>query len=182
VALWLLATRRFASAAIAAAFSLLLTLGAWAAIGFAGLWGYTDELSRLTDLVADRGYSLVALGVQLGLPRGAADLLPWIVGLGLLAGVVLLARRGDERRAFAFVVIAALALTPIDWLHSFALLLVPLALLRPRFGWPWLVPWVFWLTPIQENAGDLWRVLVAVSLTAVVVLVGPRRPGPSLRD
>ena len=166
---WLAATRRYAAAALAAGAAAVGTLAAWAALGFEGLAEYPDLVRRLTEIVADRGYSLVALGVEAGLPRTVADALPWLVGLGLLAAGVAVARRGgSERITFALAILVSIAITPIVWLHYFALLIVPLAIARPRFAWAWLVLWVFWLTPVQESQGDLWRILVAVAASAAV--------------
>jgi hypothetical protein len=31
--------------------------------------------------------------------------------------------------------------------------------------------WVFWLTPVQTNEGELWRVVLAVALLAAVLAV-----------
>lgn len=174
---WLAATRRYAAAAIAAGLAALTTITAWAAIGFDGLAEYPELVRRLTDVVADRGLSLVALGVELGLPREIAGLLPWIAGAALLGVVVVLARReGSDRRSFALAVVAAIALTPIVWLHYFALLVVPLALARPRFAWPWLLMWVFWITPVQENQDDLWRIIVALVVGSALIVVSAGRP------
>ena len=166
---WLAATRRWTAAALAAALAAGATLAAWAAIGFDGLADYPELLRRLSDVVADRGFSLVALGVEAGLPRGAAEALPWLVGLSLLAGVVAIARRERwDRNAFSLAIIAAIALTPIVWLHYFALLIVPLALARPRLSWAWALMWIFWLMPAQDNEGDLWRILVAIGVAGAV--------------
>jgi len=158
---WLVATRRYAAALIAGCLAMAFTVAAWAAIGFAGFADYPDLVHRLSEIVAVRSYSLVALGVEAGLARGVADALPWVVGLGILAGVAVCSRRADgDRVAFCLAVVAALALTPIVWLHYFALLVVPVAIYRPRFAWVWLLLWVFWVTPDQTNAGDLWRILL----------------------
>jgi hypothetical protein len=166
---WLAATRRWAAALTATGLAAAILFIAWAAIGFDGLTDYPQLLRELADVVQDRGFSLVALGVEAGLPEGLAEVLPWLVGLSLLAAVVMVARRDDgDRSAFSLAIVAAIALTPIVWLHYFALLVVPLALARPRLSWLWLSMWVFWLTPAQENENDLWRIAVAVVLTAIV--------------
>jgi alpha-1,2-mannosyltransferase len=177
LAIWLAATRRWLEAAVATLFAAGVTLGAWAAIGFDGLSVYPELLRRLADVVADRGYSLVALGVELGLSRGLADVLPWVVGCALLGVCVLLARRVDgDRRAFVLAIVAALAFTPIIWLHYFTLLVVPLAVTRPRLSWVWLSLWVFWLTPVQENQRDLWRIALSIAIaSAVAVSLRSRR-------
>ncbi len=167
---WLAATRRWMDAFTAVGLAAGMTFVAWAAIGFEGLADYPELVRRLTDVVADRGYSLVALGVEAGLPQGVAEVFPWLVGACLLAAVLAVARRdGGDCNAFSLAIIAAIALSPIVWLHYFALLVVPLALARPRLAWAWGLMWVFWLTPAQESDGDLWRILLAVSLVALVV-------------
>ena len=175
---WLAATRRWLDAALAGGLAAVITFAAWAAIGFDGMSDYPELVRRLKEVVGARGYSLVALGVEAGLPGGVADLFPWAVGLALVAWVVVLAQRSQERRAFCIAVVAAIALTPIVWLHSFALLIVPVAIYRPRFAWVWLLFWLFWLTPHQTNAGDLWRILlvdgVVIALVAASIL-GRRR-------
>jgi glycosyl transferase family 87 len=170
VVVWLLATRRYGAAAIAAGLASVLTFGAWAAIGFDGLTRYPELLRRLTDVVADRGLSLVALGSELGLPDVVAGALPWVIGLALLAAVVLAARAPDgDAVAYSLAIVGSIALTPIVWLHYFALLVLPLAVMRPRFAWPWLLLWVFWLMPDQQNHGDLWRIVLAAAVTTVLL-------------
>jgi hypothetical protein len=170
VVVWLLATRRYGAAAIAAGVAGVLTFGAWAAIGFDGLTRYPELLRRLTDVVADRGLSLVALGSELGLPDVVAGALPWVIGLALLAAVVLAARTpGGDALAYSIAIVASIALTPIVWLHYFALLVLPLAVMRPRFAWPWILLWVFWLMPDQENQDELWRIVLAAGVTGVLV-------------
>jgi hypothetical protein len=170
VVVWLLATRRYGAAAIAAGFASVLTFGAWGAIGFDGLTRYPELLRRLTDVVADRGLSLVALGSELGMPDAVAGALPWVVGVALLAAVVLAARKPEgDGVAYSLAIVASIALTPIVWLHYFSLLVLPLAVMRPRFAWPWLLLWVFWLMPDQENQGELWRVVLAAGVTGVLL-------------
>ena len=77
--------------------------------------------------------------------------------------MVVLARRGDERTAFILAVAASLVLTPIVWLHYFALLLVVVALAQPRLGFLWFVPLLMVLTPGSgqptpfETSGTLAR-------------------------
>lgn len=177
LAVWLAATRRWLEAAVATLVAVGVTLGAWAILGFEGLTAYPELLRRLTAVVAERGYSLVALGVQAGLPRELAGALAWIVGIALLTAVVVFARRPDgDRFAFSLAVIAAIALTPIVWMHYFALLVVPLAIARPRLSWAWTLMWLFWISPVQDNQRDLWRVALSVAVvTAVAVGLRVRR-------
>jgi hypothetical protein len=142
---------------------------------------YPELVRNLADSMADRGYSLVALGAAAGLPADAANLLPWLVGVPLLAVAPVVARREDgDRRAFSVAIVAALVLTPIVWLHYFALLIVPLALTRPRLAWAWGLLWLLWLTPGHVTNSDLWRIALGTAVMAaalVVVVVTRGQPG-----
>ena len=173
---WLIATRRFAAAAISAAAAVALTFAAWALIGFEGMTLYPELLRRLTDVVETVSLSLVAFGDDLGLPIGVSESLPLVVGIPLLVAVVVVAKRADgDRRAYSLAVIAAIALSPIVWQHYFALLVAPLAIARPRFSWVWALLWVFWLLPGQGNEGSFTSIVIAVLMgTAVAVYCGRR--------
>ena len=97
----------------------------------------------------------------------------WLaVGIGLLASVVVLGRRGDERTAFVVAIAAALALSPIVWLHYFALLLVVVALAQPRLGLLWFVPLAMVFTPGSGHPTPFqtsWTLVVAVVTVALAV-------------
>jgi hypothetical protein len=167
---WLLATRRFGVAAISTGLAAAVTVGAWALIGFEGMTLYPELLRRLTDIVEVIGLSLVALGAQAGLPIGVAESLPLLVGVPMLLAVFALARRADgDRRAFSLAVVSAIAITPIVWQHYFALLVLPLALARPRLAWPWALLWVFWLVPGQGNEGEILSIVFATAIAGAVV-------------
>ena len=144
---WLAATRRMSAAALSCVFGVALTAGSWAAIGFAGLGDYPDLMRRLEDSIGLDSYTAYVVGLDLGLPSTVARLLWLVLGLGLLAVTVVLARRGDERGAFILAMSAALALTPIVWLHYFALLVVVVAVGQPRLGVAWFVPLAMVITP-----------------------------------
>lgn len=148
---WLGATRRLAAAGLSVAIGLGLLLLSWAAIGFAGIVDYPDLMTRLQDSIGDDSYTLHVVGLDLGLPHVVARAVWLAAGLVVLASVVVVGRRGDERRAFVLAMAAALALTPIVWLHYFALLLVVVGLMRPRLGVVWFVPLAMVLTP---GSGD----------------------------
>jgi hypothetical protein len=166
LALWLLFTRRYAAAALSAGLAMLLTVVTWAAIGFDGVSVYPDLVRTLADVVAARGYSLVAFADEVGLPRDVADVAPPVVGLTLTLLVLAMTRAGaEERVTYSLATLATLVFTPIVWLHYFTLLVVPLSLARPRFTPVWALLWLFWLTPVQENFGDLWRILLAAGVS-----------------
>ena len=176
---WLLATRRYAAAGIATVLAGVITLGAWAAIGFEGLRVYPDLLRQLEDLVNEIGLSFVALGVRAGLSESVAELLPYLVGVPLLILVfALVSRKDGDRRAFCLAMVAAIAITPIVWLHYFTLLVAPLAVMRPRLAWPWAIMTAFWIVPAQGNEGHLWRIVVALGLGAAVAIASTLRARP----
>ena len=177
VFVWVLATRRLRTAALALAVGAAVTAVAWAVIGFAGLGEYPDLLRRLSELQSERSYSIVGMAATLGVGEGVGRAATLVVGGALLVACVLLARRGDEERSFTCAVAATLALSPIVWLHYLVLLLVPLAILRPRFSLLWLLPVLLWVSPrpgYAEGYETFMPGLVAVILVTVL-LVRPRR-------
>jgi Glycosyltransferase family 87 len=173
--LWFVATRRIATAALGVALAAVTTTAAWAAIGFAGLSGYPDLLDTLAQQWQWRGYSPVALGLALGLPEWAGRGAAALVGAGAIAALAIVARRpGGERRAFALALAAALLLSPIVWLHYFALLLVPLAIARPRLAPAWALPLAFVFLPGMPD-GDVGTILAGAALAAATIWASARR-------
>ena len=145
----------------------------WAVIGFAGFLDYPALLHRLDKTVGADSYTIYNLGVQLGLPSAVSRAIWLAVGLALLAAVVVVARRGDERRAFILAIATALSLTPIIWLHYFTLLLVVVALARPRLGVVWFVPFAFLLTR-GSGHHTLFQLVVALLAAGVTVALALR--------
>ncbi len=123
----------------------------------------------LADAEQSRGYSLVAAGLALGLGPEAARAVAVAVGAGLLALCWREGRRGFDERSLALALAAALAFSPIVWLHYFVLLLVPIALARRTFGAIWLIPALFWITPFEENFGADWRIAVGLAIAALAL-------------
>jgi hypothetical protein len=184
---WFVATRRFVSAALAVAIGAVLLAASWAAIGFTGLVDYPELMRRLDDAVGADAYTLYIVGLDLGLPSAAARALWLAVGLGLLAAVVVVGRRGDERSAFVLAIAAALALSPIVWLHYFALLLVVVSLARPTLGLMWFVPLGMVVTPGSGSPTpfETAATLIVASLTLALALratLGSRDPARAARS
>ena len=173
---WMLATRRLRTAAASLVIGGVLTLGAWAVIGFDGLLEYPDLLRRLSDIQSDRSYSIVGMASTLGLGEAVGRVAALAVGATLLVLCAIFARRGDEARSFTCAVAATLALSPILWLHYLVVLLVPLAIARPRFSLIWLLPVLLWISPkpgYAEGFATFAPAIAAAILFAVVLL----RPG-----
>jgi hypothetical protein len=138
---WLLITRRYRAAGVAAVLGIVLTLAAWALIGFQDLAQYPRMLSEVSSLQENRAVSVGGLLVFAGVGTGAANVMVIAAGLAILA----LARRcasgpDGDRRAFGLAVLAALTATPIVWEHYMVLLFVPIALISPRLSRLWLIP------------------------------------------
>lgn len=185
--LWLALTRRVRAAAAAAAAAVGLATLSWAAIGFRGLIDYPRLLRELADLEAESSYSALALLRAAGLPGPLAQALVLAAGAALLA-LAWRAAQGSggcalerNRRALTFILAAALVLTPILWLHYLVLLVLPVALARPRLSALWLAP----LSLTAFEALDWYRgwprgdgeALVSVALVvALVLVVALRRP------
>jgi len=174
---WLLATRRVRAALEAAMLGLLLVLGGWAAISFAGLRSYPQLLRLLSRIEAAESYSLAGL---LRLTGPGATLLTVVLAVLVVATVTLAARGPDgDRRAITVAVAGALLVTPVLWLHYFVLLFVPIGLYRPRLSGLWLVPLGFWLTPLAHSDGSTWRTAAGLLVSAVIVgrALAPVRAG-----
>ena len=164
---WLVVTRRLRTAALALVIAASATLVSWASIGFAGLTGYPRLLGALSDVWRWRAYTPSALGVALGLPQQAANAIGLATGVVVLAAAALVTRGGGdgERRAFAGLLVAALLLSPIVWLHYFTLLLIPIAIARPRLGWAWALPVAFLPLPGMAD-GRAWVIAAGLALAA----------------
>jgi alpha-1,2-mannosyltransferase len=165
---WLLATRRLRTVLEAAVLGLVLLIGGWAAIGFAGLRGYPHLLHLLSQVEAAQSFSLVGL---FRLQGGAATALTAALAVVVIAGVAIAARGADgDRRSLTVAVAGALLATPVLWLHYLVLLFVPLALARPRLSALWFAPLAFWITPLAHSDGSVWRTCFALAVTVLIVL------------
>jgi alpha-1,2-mannosyltransferase len=163
---WLLVTKRLRAAVVFTLAAIVLVVGGWAAIGFAGLRSYPHLLHLLTDLEAHKSFSIVAL-LELSGPASAA--LSALLAAALIVALAAAARSSDgDRRAFAVAVVGTLAATPVVWMHYYALLFVPIALYRPRLSALWAVPLVLWLAPSTYSEGVTWRILLGLGAVAIV--------------
>lgn len=150
---WFVASRRWRAAFIAATSAVVSTGMAWAMLGFDGFRDYPRLLAVNDDLYADHSWSLLAGGVGLGLPLSAASATAWLLGLALLAlGFVLIKRPDGDRRTFCIIIVASLALLPIVWPASLALLLVPLSLASRSLDRLWLLFLALWVGAVVPHA------------------------------
>lgn len=166
---WLAVTKRYRAAAVAAVSAVALVLVPWIPLRGAGFLSYPHRLSLLTSLEARRGFSPAALLAHLGLGWSAAEVVGYALGIALLVWAY--RRRNEDASALALVCAASLLLTPILWPNYLVIMLVPLAVLRPRFGIEWLLP----ILLIDETifAPPAWQVAlllcVLAGLTAAAV-------------
>ena len=158
--LWLACIRRYAAAALAAAIgaaSLLLITP------FDSIRNYLELVQNVSQTFDDDSYTLYGLLVESGVASPIARAAWLAAGIGVL----LLAWR---RRSLTLFIAASLLLSPIVWLHFFALLLVPLATVRPTFGAAWLIPLPMAVGPGILN-GRPWENAVVLASFAALVLV-----------
>jgi hypothetical protein len=174
---WTAVTRRLRATAWAVAVGAGVTLVAWAAIGFDGLAGYPVLLRRLSEIQSENSYSLVGIAHTLGLPEWAGQAAMLLSGGALLACCVVFARRGDDFRSFTAALGATLALSPIVWLHYLVVLLVPMAIARPRFSALWLLPVLLWSSP-KPGYAEGFQTFPPAIVAAVLLVVLLTRPSP----
>ncbi|HXF97678.1 MAG TPA: glycosyltransferase 87 family protein [Gaiellaceae bacterium] len=144
--LWCAVTGRARALSWALTSALLLLAGSFALIRFQDVSRYPPLVRRVGDLMDDRGYNVFPAALDLGAPSQGARLLWLAVASALLLGVVRLARRGDDRRAFVLAIAATLVVSPVLWLHYFVFLVPVAALASPRLGLVWLAPLAMYAT------------------------------------
>jgi hypothetical protein len=165
VVVWLALIGRRSQAAIAAATaaaSLLLLLP------FTSIADYVRLLRNLGRTFEHDAYTPFALLTDLGVPDTAARVVTVALGLAVLG---LAWRRGSLGLALA----AALVLSPIVWRHFFVLLMVPLALSRPRFDAVWLIPIGLWVGDGTLN-GAPWQTATVLALVTLTFVLCEWRP------
>jgi hypothetical protein len=165
VVVWLAATRRYAAAAISAVISVasLLLL-----IPFISIPDYARLLRDLGETFDGLSYTPYALLLDVGVPSAAARAVTIALGIG----VVTLAWR---RQSLGLTLAAALILSPIVWRHFFVLLIVPLALSRPRFDVVWLLPIGLWVGTGTFN-GASWQTACVLAIVAITFALCEWRP------
>jgi len=171
MAVWLAATRRWASAAVAAAGGTIVLLSV---LPFAGLSEYVRVMAHLGNHFGPKGMGVLGLASQLGASLQVAQALGYAAGAAALA----LAWR---RRSFAVAIAASLLLSPIVWLHYFVLLAVPIAIRSKTLSLLWGAPLLLWVCTESTRGGAAWQTAVALAcLTGVVAAAdaagGVRRP------
>jgi hypothetical protein len=173
--LWLLATRRYAASAYTLAWGLAVNLVAWSIIGFDQLSRYSALMRALTKSQEWFGYSLVALALNNGASRTVAYALAFPIAAAAAVACAALGRLGRDHAAFSVSIAVTLLATPIFWPHYYVVLLVPVAIVRPRFGVVWLLPCLMWtsLTHPGRWPGS-WPLCVALGVGTILTCVAVR--------
>lgn len=169
--LWMLATRRWRAAAWTVACTAAINALAWWVVGFNDLHVYLRLSGEVTRALWRGGYGVMAVGHHLGLGRTPAEGLLVAVSAAVAAAVAYfgLARR-DERDALILAVILMLVASPLLWSHYFALLLIPMALSRPRLSLAWGIGVLMWPMPPRQHVTG-WEQALAWVLTAVCAVI-----------
>ena len=167
---WLVRTRRYAAAGIAAGAATVAVLASWAAIGFRGLGEYPRLLARMTQLEGPNSYSLYSLFRSVGIGSGAAQVLVYGAALGAFVAA-LLRVKGDREWLVATLGIALLA-TPILWPHYLVLVFVPVALMRRQLSHLWIAVLLLWPDAAGWSSGNPLKILGVLAFTAAIVWLG----------
>ncbi len=147
LALWLLCTRRYRASAWALAGGGVGNAAAWAVLGSREIGRYLSLSDRVTAAWCHEGYSLVASALRIGLSQTAAAGVEVVVSAALALICVQLGARRRDDAGLAVAVALMLAASPLVWNHYLALLIVPVAIMRPRLGPEWLGMLLLWLCP-----------------------------------
>ena len=174
LAIWLLATRRYAALAYALATGIAMNLAAWMILGSGEIARYTHLLSAITRTEQRDGYSVIAFALHLGSSTAFAYALSAILAVGAGAACIVVGRRDEDIQALALCVATTLLATPILWTHYFALMIVPLALARPRLSFLWLLPMAMLIAP-ETPPHNSQRVLVLLVGASVLGLASLKR-------
>jgi hypothetical protein len=169
VLIWFVATRRYRAAAWAIGASTLLTVACWAVLGFAGARDYVEILRLLSAALETDSYTPFAVAYDLHAPEPVARAIGLVLAGAVLIACWVLGRRGDDVRSFTLAIFAALLFTPIIWLHYFALLYVPVAILHKRLSYLWLVPFAAWFFATGEGNGTTAQTTLVLLNFAVLV-------------
>jgi hypothetical protein len=165
--IWMLLTRRTRAAGIAVVSAVAMLLFSWACIGFKGLSSYPSLLAADGRAFAGRTHSITALVMHMGVSQPPAQLLGLALA-GILAAVLVRRRGTDDRTFFLVAVGFSLLASPMLEMHYVTVLLIPLAVLRPRLDALWIFAAdIFWLSPHEPAAA--WQ--IALVLFAVTVLL-----------
>lgn len=143
--IWLLATRRYRAACLAGGSTTAFIVVPWGVIGFDGLTAYPDVLRVAEKVYATHSFSVATVFAGLGFGSVQATLIALSVGVAVTSLAFVAGRAGADTVSIALAVFAATLGSPIVWQYYYALLLVPIAIVRPRFSGLWTALGLFYL-------------------------------------
>jgi Glycosyltransferase family 87 len=172
---WLLIIRPRAGIRAAVLFG-VLTIAAWAVIGFDGLLDYPRLLHAEGERFASEGVLFVPALTQLHVPVNVAAVLGFLGSLALVG--LAWTRRASEIEVFTLAILASLVGTTFGWPHYLVLMGLPIAILYPRLSLPWLWFPALWVAAhVGASRGSFAYSLpfcVAALVPLMIVLGSPR--------
>jgi hypothetical protein len=162
LALWLVAVRRYRALAYTLAWGLALNVCAWAVLGYHELPRYLNVVQASTHAGEHRAYSIINLALHLGATARVATAIGYALAALAAALCLKAGRKGHEATAFALSIGVTLLATPVIWLHYFALLLAPLAVIEKRLGLLWIPPVITFGCPPTSPA--TWQITFVLGI------------------
>ncbi len=177
--LWLLFTRRYRQAAVAAGSAGAFLLASWACVGFDGLGSYPRLLSADARAFGTDSHSFLTALTRSGMPSHVATLVGAALAVGVAITVMLVSRRSDLGTFTAAITLGILS-SPIVWQHYLLLLFIAFAATRRlRDPWVWVLSLGLWLAPSENPATLVQAWLIPVLAGAIALRVGVlSRPEP----
>lgn len=178
-ALWLLATRRWKAAAHAAVFGLVIQVVSWSVLGFDQIRPFLHLTGMVSHTFRRAGYGIAASLMNMGASQSAATAVALLVCAAVFASCVYAGRRRGGQPALVLAVALTFCASPLVWTHYFALLIVPLAIIRPRLSPVWGIPILLWACPL--GTPQAWECALALTTVAAVIgLLVSSDPRPQL--
>lgn len=166
IALWLLASRRYAALAWAVAAAAVLNLVGWGVVGFDQIRRYVQLSASVTSALEHTGYGVISAAEHAGLGQSAGLVIELSVSVVLVVLVAIAGRRRDDQAALTAAIMLMLVAWPLVWSHYFALLLIPMAITHPRLSRVWLLPLLLWGCAVREAAE--WQIVLTWAVVALV--------------
>lgn len=171
---WLLLTRRWRATGWAVVWAVAANAFAWAVLGFDQLSAYATLVHAVTKVEEATAYTPLALVLRLGGGIGLADAVAALVAIVIAAACVVYAAQRREPAVLLCVITLSLLATPVVWRHYFVLLLVPLAIFRPRLSAAWAIPIV--LLPVPVTDPNMWQLVLTLAAMGLLVYTLLRWP------
>jgi hypothetical protein len=180
---WLLATRRWRAAAFAVIYGAVVNAIAWGVLGFSQIGRYLRDASTVSGVFFRHAYTPIALVLHIGASTSVADAVGVALAAMALVACVWIGLRGRDLGALTLAVVLMWLASPVLWMHYFALVLVPLAIARPRLQPVWALPIL--LIACGSRSTQAWQivfVLVVIgTLVAATLTVDGRLVGTAVR-